>query len=145
MGSTPTARTVNNMMSPTEVVDRAWVIVQTRKSGKWLVYRTEDEIDAAWNTIKEATRRGELGFAAKVSTSLAIMIGTEVGRAEYTDEGVPLWVICVYTRNYDDKEDVMRVREALRDLGFVERLKYKSDAQTRKGEYGEDFVPLYEA
>jgi len=131
-------------MHPTEVIDRVWILAQTHKSGKWLIYRTEDAIDEAWGIIQEATRRGELGHVAKVSSALAVRLGSEVGRTEYDAAGSPLWVICVYTRDCDNKEDVMRVRDALRGLGFTERLKYKSDEQTRAGEYGEAFVPMYE-
>lgn len=45
------------------------------------------------------------------------------------------YVICVYTYDYEDKEDVMRVRERLREVGFHRKLPYKTDAATLAGQY----------
>ena len=47
-----------------------------------------------------------------------------------------VFLICVYTCDWRDKADVMRVRKLLRDAGFVEELGYKRDADTRAGVYG---------
>jgi hypothetical protein len=44
-------------------------------------------------------------------------------------------VICVYTQDWEDKEDVMRVRTKLRRLGFNRTLHYKRDKDTRAGKY----------
>jgi len=44
-------------------------------------------------------------------------------------------VICVYTYDWTNEADVMRVRKALRDLGFTRKLPYKSDADTYAGKY----------
>jgi len=44
-------------------------------------------------------------------------------------------VICVYTYDSDDVQDVKRVRASLRELGFVGRLSYKPDADTHAGRY----------
>jgi nuclear transport factor 2 (NTF2) superfamily protein len=46
-------------------------------------------------------------------------------------------VIYVYTADWQDEADVMRVRERLRELGFVDRLGYKRNIETYKGEYSE--------
>ncbi len=40
-------------------------------------------------------------------------------------------VICVYTRDWVDRQDLMRAREVLRSLGFVKELGYKRDIDTR--------------
>ncbi|OLL28144.1 hypothetical protein BTH42_29695 [Burkholderia sp. SRS-W-2-2016] len=45
-------------------------------------------------------------------------------------------VICVYTRDWTDKQDLLRVREVLRSLGFVEELGYKRDIDTQNRVYG---------
>ena len=44
-------------------------------------------------------------------------------------------VICVYTYDSEDKEDVMRVRASLRELGFVTPIAYKTDEATLEGRY----------
>lgn len=93
----------------------------TKDSGKWLIFCPTDQIDAAWNQVKDATERGMLGGKSKVST-LKGFRGKD-------------FVICCYTYNWKDEEDVMRVREALRELGFEKPLPYKTDADTMAGKY----------
>jgi hypothetical protein len=83
--------------------------------GKWLVYRPRDEIDSAWLTIARATFNKKLGIGAKVSTA-------ERDKARH--------VICIYTRNYLDLDDIKRIRSLLRDMGFTESLCYKPDIYT---------------
>ena len=39
-------------------------------------------------------------------------------------------VICVYTENFADKDDVWRVEKELRSMGFTDILKYKPDIYT---------------
>jgi len=45
-------------------------------------------------------------------------------------------LICVYTRNWQDKDDVKRVLRRLRGLGVSWRLSYKTDEATVFGVYG---------
>ena len=89
-------------------------------SGKWLVFRPRDQIDDVWVMIEDGTRKELLGIASKVST---------------LQQGKMRHVICVYTYNYLDEEDVFRVREKLRDLGIEELLYYKPDIYTKLGIY----------
>jgi nuclear transport factor 2 (NTF2) superfamily protein len=44
-------------------------------------------------------------------------------------------VIYVYTADWRDEPEVMRIRERLRQLGFTDRLGYKRNIETFKGEY----------
>jgi hypothetical protein len=46
-------------------------------------------------------------------------------------------VIYVYTPDWREEEDVMRVRERLRELGFVDRLGYKRNIETFQGQYSQ--------
>lgn len=95
--------------------------------GKWLVYVSADQIDDVWQTIASATLKGELGVDAKVATARqASSAGGE-------------YVICVYTENYLNMEDVQRVRDKLRELGFTQRLYYKPDIYTYLGIYSKVF------
>ncbi len=45
-------------------------------------------------------------------------------------------MICVYTRDWQDRDDVRRVLGALRELGVSWRLAYKTDEATGAGVYG---------
>jgi len=83
--------------------------------GKWLIYRSDSEIDTVWKTIAKSTINGELGTSAKVSTAR---------------KNSKRHVMCVYTANYLDLDDVTRVREKLRRIGFAEKLCYKPDIYT---------------
>lgn len=88
--------------------------------GKWLIYRNSSEINAVWKTIAKSTINGELGISAKAGTA---------------KQSKRRHVICAYTSNYLDLVDVMRVREKLEELGFVEKLCYKPDIYTYLGIY----------
>lgn len=94
------------------------------KAGKWLIFLESDRVDAAWRSVRDATAAGTLGISAKVSTAKP--------NPDSRDERK---VIYVYTRDWADEADVMRVRERLRELGFVDRLGYKRNIETYRGEY----------
>lgn len=92
------------------LAEKAGVLV-----GKWLIYRSQPEIDSVWKIVAEATWNGKLGKSAKVST-------LKHRKSQF--------VICIYTHNYLDFEDVERVRDELRVLGFNKKLCYKPDIYT---------------
>ncbi|WP_292364601.1 MULTISPECIES: putative phosphothreonine lyase domain-containg protein [unclassified Methanoculleus] len=95
--------------------------------GKWLIFVAADEVDEAWRKIRDETVKGTLGISAKVSTAKP--------NPDSRDERS---VIYVYTRDWADEADVMRVRERLRELGFEERIGYKRNIETYRGEYSEE-------
>jgi hypothetical protein len=74
--------------------------------------------------VRDNTVNLNLGISAKVSTSKP--------NPESRDNRK---VIYVYTKNWADEADVMRVREALRTLGFIERIGYKRNIETFAGQY----------
>lgn len=96
-----------------------------RYTGKWLVFAPCASVAARWEMISTATTRGQLGSGAKVSTDYPA--ASRDGRH----------VICVYTRDWRDLDDVRRVGRALGELGAVETgtLWYKADEQTLAGVY----------
>lgn len=96
----------------------------TDRCGKWLVFVPEKFINAAWEQIKDATEKGLLGGSSKCST----LKGRKNGPGSD-------YVCCVFTYDWRDEKDVMRVREALRELGFTKPLPYKTDADTIAGKY----------
>jgi hypothetical protein len=89
--------------------------------GKWLLWFDADRIDQAWQAIRTETEAGRLGLSAK--------------RAVHPNPG-GRFLICVYTLDHRDRQDVGRVLQALRDLGHMGRLCYKEDNATYAGLYG---------
>ena len=95
-------------------------------AGKWLIFLQDDRVDELWRKVRNATASGQLGISAKVSTAKP--------NPESRDERK---VIYVYTRDWADEADVMRVRERLREMGVIERIGYKRNIETFRGEYSE--------
>ncbi|MFA5394492.1 MAG: putative phosphothreonine lyase domain-containing protein [Methanogenium sp.] len=121
---------------PTKTTKIFWILVDapgydpasanTEKEGKWLIFQEPNQTDDLWKKIRDATAAGELGISAKVSTAKE--------NPESWDERM---VIYVYTRDWEDEEDVMRIREVLRGLGVTDRIGYKRNIETFQGEYSE--------
>ncbi len=129
---------------PSQIRDKYWVSATARKnrvpsaerSGKWLIFVPLDELDDAWAKIKQATQEGLLGNSCKAATGLS--------NPNAIDPNTK--VICIYTYDAADREDVLRVRQALRDLGFTGPIPYKTDQATREGRYqvdGHTRISLY--
>ncbi|KZP31589.1 DUF1917-domain-containing protein, partial [Athelia psychrophila] len=84
-------------------------------SGKWLFFAPTAKIDAFWARIARATHSGTLGFSAKVAP-----------RDEKKDDQM----ICVFTEDYLDSANVMKVRDGLRRLGVKQKIGYKPHVYT---------------
>lgn len=100
--------------------------IEDENAGKWLIFQDPDAVDAAWKKVRDATIAHELGISAKVSTA-----------KPNPDSRDNRKVIYVYTKDWADEADVMRVREKLRDLGFTDRIGYKRNIETFAGEYAQ--------
>jgi len=98
----------------------------SEKAGKWLLFLPSGEVDDAWIKIRDATVSGKLGIGAKVSTS-------RVNEESHDDKKV----IYVFTEDWENETDVMRVRNELKELGFSDRIGYKRNIDTYAGEYRE--------
>ncbi|MFJ9752618.1 putative phosphothreonine lyase domain-containing protein [Streptomyces chartreusis] len=96
-------------------------------SGKWLWFPPLRLLDDSWNTIRTATHDGVLGYRSKAATLINTRPGSDDTRRP----------ICIYTNDWRDLEDVKRVLNALRDLGNVDVLLYKTDSETRRQRYGQ--------
>jgi hypothetical protein len=118
---------------PTEETEAYWIRVwstgpqpkATERSGKWLLFVAVEKVDEVWAAIKQATEAGQLGPCSKVATM----------RPNPNAQDPWKKVICVYTYDSDDRADVLRIREALRELGFMDKLAYKTDEATLEGRY----------
>ena len=116
---------------PSEDFSRSWqmrkspscgIIFSGATTGKWCIFVAASDVDVAWAKIKGAVEDDRL-LCAKVSTALR-----STGRNGH--------VICVYTRDWTDEQDLLRIRDVLRLLGFVEELGYKRDIDTENRIYG---------
>ncbi|KAK3989673.1 hypothetical protein QBC44DRAFT_395696 [Cladorrhinum sp. PSN332] len=106
-------------------------------TGKWMLFpeaaqnRQEAYIDEVWAAVAKATANNELGIAAKVEA-----------RAGTADSAGRERLICVYTADFRDKNDVARVLKRLRELELVrtgrgaKQVYYKCDAWTELNIYG---------
>ncbi|KAK5653567.1 hypothetical protein OQA88_8829 [Cercophora sp. LCS_1] len=73
-------------------------------SGKWMLFPEPGDVNEAWETVAKATIQNELGVLAKVQTRTS----SERER-----------LICVYTSDFRDEEDIARVLNRLRQLELV--------------------------
>ncbi|KAI9376275.1 hypothetical protein BJX61DRAFT_417402 [Aspergillus egyptiacus] len=88
-------------------------------TGKWMMFITADRVDHYWGVVAAATMNGELGIGAKVATD------DGQGRAR---------LIAIYTKDYQDRDDIKRVLRRLMELDMVKRnerpIYYKCDVLT---------------
>jgi Domain of unknown function (DUF1917) len=121
---------------PSKTTQMYWIVldapgsppeaIEDENAGKWLLFQEPDAVDAAWKKIRDTTVAHELGISAKVSTA-----------KPNPDSRDNRKVIYVYTKDWADEADVMRVREKLRALGFTDRIGYKRNIETFAGEYAQ--------
>lgn len=102
--------------------------------GKWLIYISCAHVDYCWSRVRQATEAGTLGVSAKISTDW----GKAHDLVGMISEGLGGWrnhVVCVYTADWRNREDVTRVgsRLAAVDAVRTQTLLYKPDAFTRGG------------
>lgn len=90
-----------------------------------MLFPSTKNLTRVWEMVVEGTIGNRLGSAAKVAT--------DQGESGTTR------LICVYTRDYRDTEDVLRVIQELDAMGLVppgKGLYYKADAYTYLNIYG---------
>jgi len=71
-----------------------------------MLFCSPQEVNAVWEVIARNTVNNELGIAAKVAPDDG---STRVDR-----------LMCIYTKDFTDMEDVTRVLKKLKELGLVE-------------------------
>ena len=98
-------------------------------SGKWMLFPQADDVNRFWSLVATATADGELGHAAKVAAN----DGSGISKPR---------LICIYTEDFSDMEDVRRVLKRLVGMGLVNgkgpwgeerNIYYKADAFTHLG------------
>jgi hypothetical protein len=121
---------------PTEVDGEYWIWAERvdpynyphpkERCGKWMIYAHDSEVDQVWITIRDAVVGGLLGSDAKVAT---MKPSPNAVKPDHK-------VICIYTYDSEDKDDVLRILTSLReDLGVQHKAFYKEDNVTRSGDY----------
>lgn len=78
-------------------------------TGKWLLFVGIADVDCTWGRVAKGTAENELGVAAKVAAN---------GAEDKDGKGR---LICIYTRDFEDKPDIKRVLKKLKELGFLRR------------------------
>jgi hypothetical protein len=104
--------------------------------GKWLIYLSCQHVGYCWPLVREATEEGTLGVSAKISTDW----GKAHDLVGMISEGLGGWrdhVICIYTADWRNREDVARVGSRLAEIDAVrtQTLQYKPDAFTYGGKW----------
>ncbi|KAK9804234.1 hypothetical protein WJX72_002677 [[Myrmecia] bisecta] len=84
-------------------------------SGKWIITTLTAFVDDIWSKVAQAVMGGKLDGAAKVSQAAT---------------GAGTHSICVYTVDYTNKQEILRLQKALKQLGVVVKLHYEPDLYT---------------
>lgn len=105
------------------------VMPLAKNVGKWCIFVHCDDLSLFWINVRSATRAGLFWKGSKVSTDYGRKIFSLNNPKANPDEHV----ICVYTYDYQDAADVMRVRDALYGIGIDQPLGYKTDDDTASG------------
>ena len=117
--------------NPSEVFDAHWIYmysdinnyeIQKGDSGKWLIFEHVSKIDELWAKVREATINGQFGECSKVSTA----------KPNRNASDSNFKVICIYTADFSNKEDVERIEKSIRGLGIENKLIYKLDKDAGK-------------
>lgn len=121
-----------DLRNPMDVTDEYWIHAkapnqeyQSALVGKWMLFPTTDQVNEAWAKIRQATLDSKLGIAAKVATAKPNSNAVKPNEK----------LICIYTYSYEDRADLLRVLQELRNMGFTDFIPYKTDNTTRANEY----------
>lgn len=128
----PKAEGVITRMMTNDRVDLEAEIMAAAKrchlmSGKWMLFPTRDKVDRYWEAVVRWTVDGSLGTAAKVAT-----------RPENPSD--PTQVICVYTKDITDREDIKRVLLELVRLKLAPAVTEAGAAAKKGNGRGKEFV-----
>ena len=89
-------------------------------SGKWMLFVEEKYVDYIWKIVSENTVNGNLGCSAKVSAKESLMEGEK-------------YLICIYGKEFWDKENIIRILNKIKSLGLYVRCAFKPDCWTYMG------------
>lgn len=116
------ARCVSNIQVPCDMLT----------AEQWMLFPNEDDLARTWGIVAKAVAEGTLGTSAKVAAQPSESTSAYPGQA-------PCRLICVYTKDFSDMQDVRRVLQELVALGLCPSdagrgsIYYKCDAYTYLG------------
>jgi hypothetical protein len=89
-----------------------------------MLFPKKEHVNQCWSLVAHATAENNLGIAAKIAAE--------------SNEGEDVRPICVYTQDFNDQQDVLRVVEVLAEMELLPRderrgIWYKCDAYTHLG------------
>ncbi|KAI5206294.1 hypothetical protein AUEXF2481DRAFT_76060 [Aureobasidium subglaciale EXF-2481] len=100
-------------------------------NGKWMLFPSPEDVNRMWKLVAEAVVDGRLGDTAKVAPA-----GPPNPFAGGSQKKQSSHLICVYTKDFSDLDDVLRALEELVELGLAPRnasdgaIYYKADVYT---------------
>ena len=111
-----------------DCIVRLPVDAENPRGGKWLLFPENHQVEVIWERVLLLLAANRLGNAIKVSGD------NKDCRESY--------VICIYTSDYENVEDVLRVLTTLWRNGLSSSpiLKYKTDDATKLGVFASDYA-----
>lgn len=128
---------------PTKITDYPWIAAINEFSwssnfytGKWFLFVPRDRVDEVWQEVVKTIHEDRLGPYAKVATACPNEIQNQYSQLK-TDPN--LHVMCIYTRDYRDDADRMRIGWVVRNIPGLTDLPmyYKRDYETMIGDYSD--------
>jgi hypothetical protein len=99
----------------------------TTRSGKWMLYIPNEEIDNAWSQVKTALSQGKLGRLAKVISISGAKPDRFTGKMRQ--------VLIIFTYDWQDATDTLRILEVVRNIGLTQQAYWKANEDTDTGRY----------
>lgn len=120
---------------PSGTIDYYWIYADNitlarprnypqERIGKWMFFVEQEKVDEVWQLIKNKTEEGFLGINAKVATN----------KPSPKKRGYK-HLICIYTQDYQDIEDLEKIAKNIRSLGLKYDLLYKTNQSTRSNQH----------
>lgn len=97
-------------------------------AGKWMLFPSASDVDRVWAIVAKGVWENQLGSAAKVATAIEDAAPSSAESSEANDNGMSTTrkdrdrsqrLICIYTADFSDQADVLRVLRAIKDLGLL--------------------------
>ncbi|KIV81939.1 hypothetical protein PV11_04086 [Exophiala sideris] len=102
--------------------------------GKWMLFPEASDVDWVWAIVAKGVWEGKLGISAKVAT--ATDAGPTTDEGDERARGREQRLICVYTYDFSDKDDVKRVLLGLKQLGLLDNDSFGDGSRSNNGNAG---------
>ncbi|KAI1619882.1 hypothetical protein EDD37DRAFT_613585 [Exophiala viscosa] len=99
--------------------------------GKWMLFPEAGDVDFVWAVVAKGVWEGKLGISAKVAT--APDAGPTSDEGDERARGREQRLICVYTYDFSDKDDVKRVLLGLKQLGLLNNDSFENGPRSHSG------------